>query len=166
MSNQPSKPTEPGGFAHLPKQLLKVWPSLPEHHLRLLPLLLSFASDSRPCFPSQTKLAKLAAVSRQSINAAIGELPDAGLLVVTHRTNEKGQNTSAGYQLARLDDETVISAVRGDTAKLVSESADLLYHWLVVLAIAGVPLSDVLAELDRRTGRSGIAEKAARRDRD
>jgi phosphoribosyl-ATP pyrophosphohydrolase len=35
-----------------------------------------------------------------------------------------------------------------------------------VLAIAGVPLSDVLAELERRTGRSGMAEKASRRDRD
>ena len=62
--------------------------------------------------------------------------------------------------------EAVIAAVRSDTKSLVSESADLLYHWLVVLAIAGVPLSDVLAELERRTSRSGIAEKASRRDRD
>jgi phosphoribosyl-ATP pyrophosphohydrolase len=62
--------------------------------------------------------------------------------------------------------EAVIAAVRGDAKGLVSESADLLYHWLVVLAIARVPLSQVLAELERRTGRSGIAEKAARRDRD
>jgi phosphoribosyl-ATP pyrophosphohydrolase len=62
--------------------------------------------------------------------------------------------------------EAVIAAVRGDAGGLVSESADLLYHWLVVLAIAGVPLSEVMAELERRTGRSGIAEKAARRDRD
>jgi phosphoribosyl-ATP pyrophosphohydrolase len=62
--------------------------------------------------------------------------------------------------------EAVIAAVRGDAKGLVSESADLLYHWLVVLAIAGVPLSEVLAELERRTGRSGIAEKAARRNRD
>lgn len=62
--------------------------------------------------------------------------------------------------------EAVIAAVRGDAKGLVSESADLLYHWLVVLAIAGVPLSQVLAELEQRTGRSGIAEKASRRDRD
>ena len=46
----------------------------------------------------------------------------------------------------------MIAAVRGDAEGLVSESADLLYHWLVVLAIAGVPLSAVLAELQRRTG--------------
>ncbi|CAG1012743.1 MAG: phosphoribosyl-ATP diphosphatase [Rhizobiaceae bacterium] len=58
--------------------------------------------------------------------------------------------------------ETVIAAIRSDRGALVSESADLLYHWLVVLAVAGVPLSDVLAELERRTGQSGIAEKAAR----
>lgn len=58
--------------------------------------------------------------------------------------------------------ETVIAATAGDRGALISESADLIYHWLVVLRIAGVPLSDVLAELERRTGKSGIAEKAAR----
>lgn len=58
--------------------------------------------------------------------------------------------------------ETVIAAVRGDREGLVSESADLLYHWLVVLAIADIPLEEVLAELERRTSRSGIAEKASR----
>jgi len=58
--------------------------------------------------------------------------------------------------------ETVIAAVSGDTKGLVSESADLLYHLLVVLAVADVPLSDVLAELERRTSRSGLEEKASR----
>ena len=58
--------------------------------------------------------------------------------------------------------ETVIAAVKGDEAALVSESADLLYHWLVVLAVAGVPIVDVMAELERRTASTGIAEKAAR----
>jgi phosphoribosyl-ATP pyrophosphohydrolase len=58
--------------------------------------------------------------------------------------------------------ETVIAAIRGDRNGLVGESADLIYHHLVVLAIAGVPLSDVLAELERRTAQSGIAEKASR----
>jgi len=58
--------------------------------------------------------------------------------------------------------ETVIAAVGGDTKAVVSESADLIYHWLVVLHLAGVPLSDVLEELARRTGTSGIAEKASR----
>jgi phosphoribosyl-ATP pyrophosphohydrolase len=58
--------------------------------------------------------------------------------------------------------ETVIAAMGSDKAALVSESADLLYHWLVVLAVADVPLSDVMAELERRTAQSGLAEKAAR----
>jgi phosphoribosyl-ATP pyrophosphohydrolase len=58
--------------------------------------------------------------------------------------------------------ETVIAAVGGDKKALVSESADLLYHWLVVLALAGVPLSEVIGELERRTGQSGLAEKASR----
>ncbi len=61
--------------------------------------------------------------------------------------------------------ETVIAAVGGERSALVSESADLLYHWLVVLAVAEIPLSEVLAELERRTGQSGIAEKASRGDR-
>ena len=58
--------------------------------------------------------------------------------------------------------ETVIAAVGGDKKALVSESADLIYHWLVVLALAGVPLSEVIGELERRTGQSGVAEKASR----
>lgn len=58
--------------------------------------------------------------------------------------------------------ETVIAAVGGDRKEIVSESADLLYHFLVVLALAEVPLSDVLSELERRTVQSGIAEKASR----
>lgn len=59
--------------------------------------------------------------------------------------------------------ETVIAAVKGDAEGLVSESADLIYHWLVVLAIAGIPLADVMAELERRTAQSGMAEKASRK---
>jgi phosphoribosyl-ATP pyrophosphohydrolase len=58
--------------------------------------------------------------------------------------------------------ETAIAAVKGDRRGLVAESADLLYHWLVVLALADVPLDDVLAELQRRTAQSGIAEKTSR----
>lgn len=58
--------------------------------------------------------------------------------------------------------ETAIAAVRGDRAELVKESADLIYHWLVVLAVSGVPLQDVLDELGRRTAQSGLNEKASR----
>ena len=60
--------------------------------------------------------------------------------------------------------EAVISAVTGNRAELVKESADLLYHLLVVLRAADVPLAEVMAELDTRTGQSGLAEKASRKD--
>ncbi len=58
--------------------------------------------------------------------------------------------------------EAVIAAMQGDAAGLTGEAADLLFHLLVLLADAGVPLSAVLAELDRREGTSGLVEKAAR----
>jgi phosphoribosyl-ATP pyrophosphohydrolase len=69
---------------------------------------------------------------------------------------------SAAKKLGEEAVETVIAAVGDDRKALVSESADLLYHWLVVLALAGVPLSEVIAELERRTAQSGVAEKASR----
>lgn len=58
--------------------------------------------------------------------------------------------------------EAIIEATRGDQAKLTAEAADVLYHLLVMLAARDVALEDVLAELARRQGVSGIAEKAAR----
>ena len=58
--------------------------------------------------------------------------------------------------------ETVIAAMKADKAEITGESADLLFHLLVVLRMSDVPLSDVMAELERRTGQSGIAEKASR----
>ncbi|MGE0282115.1 MAG: phosphoribosyl-ATP diphosphatase [Rhizobiaceae bacterium] len=73
----------------------------------------------------------------------------------------KGIDTAA-QKMGEEAVETVIAAVKGDTKGVVSESADLIYHWLVVLALVGVPLRDVLEELARRTSQSGIAEKAAR----
>jgi phosphoribosyl-ATP pyrophosphohydrolase len=58
--------------------------------------------------------------------------------------------------------ETVIAAIKQDRQNLTAESADLLYHLLVVLNIAGLPLQDVLDELNRRTSQSGLQEKASR----
>lgn len=59
--------------------------------------------------------------------------------------------------------EAIIEAVRGDRDRLISEAADTLYHLLVMLAARDITLADVEAELDRREGRSGIAEKASRK---
>ncbi|MBN8807931.1 MAG: phosphoribosyl-ATP diphosphatase [Sphingomonas sp.] len=58
--------------------------------------------------------------------------------------------------------ETVIAAMGDDRRALTGEAADLVYHLLVLLADAGLGLDDVRAELARRTGQSGLAEKAGR----
>lgn len=58
--------------------------------------------------------------------------------------------------------EAIIEAVRNDREALTREAADVLYHLLVMLAARDVSLGDVLAELARREGRSGLAEKASR----
>lgn len=58
--------------------------------------------------------------------------------------------------------EAIIAAAKGDRENLTYESADVLYHLLVMLAARDIALDDVLGELARRQGTSGIAEKAAR----
>ncbi|MDE2562310.1 MAG: phosphoribosyl-ATP diphosphatase [Sphingomonadales bacterium] len=58
--------------------------------------------------------------------------------------------------------ETVIAALSGTGEDLVGEAADLLFHLMVLLGEKQVPFGAVLAELERREGVSGIAEKAAR----
>jgi len=58
--------------------------------------------------------------------------------------------------------EAIIEAVKGDKAALTREAADVIYHLMVMLAARDVALSDVLAELKRRTSQSGISEKANR----
>jgi len=58
--------------------------------------------------------------------------------------------------------ETVIAALSEDDAALVGESADLIFHLLMLLADRGIALDAVLDELDRREGVSGLVEKASR----
>src|SRR5205814_2801981 len=89
--------------------------------------------------------------------------------------SRKGGDTAQSYTAKLLADpslaakklgeeavETVIAAARGDKDALAAESADLIYHWLVVLAAAGVSLDDVAGKLQAREGTSGLAEKASR----
>jgi phosphoribosyl-ATP pyrophosphohydrolase len=90
--------------------------------------------------------------------------------------SRKGGDAAASYTAKLLADpslaakklgeeaiEAVIAATQGDKAALAAESADLIYHWLVVLAAAGVSLDDVAARLEAREGTSGLAEKAGRK---
>lgn len=58
--------------------------------------------------------------------------------------------------------ELVIAAVEGDADALTAEAADMLYHFIVLLEARGIALDGVLAELQRRTAQSGLAEKASR----
>ena len=58
--------------------------------------------------------------------------------------------------------ELALAAMKQDKAHVTSEAADVLYHLLVLLAASNVSLSDVMTELERRQGTSGLAEKASR----
>ena len=58
--------------------------------------------------------------------------------------------------------EAIIEAVKGDRARLIAEAGDVVYHLLVMLAARDITLVDVIAELERREGVSGIVEKSNR----
>lgn len=75
--------------------------------------------------------------------------------------NAKGLGKIA-QKLGEEATETVIAALSAGREELIGESADLLFHLLVLLGAKDIALSDVLAELDRREGVSGIEEKASR----
>ncbi|MEP3421593.1 MAG: phosphoribosyl-ATP diphosphatase [Erythrobacter sp.] len=77
------------------------------------------------------------------------------------KLNAKGVSKMA-QKVGEEATETVIAAVSQDSDALIGESADLLFHLMVLLQAKGVAFDDVLAELDRREGLSGLDEKASR----
>ena len=87
-----------------------------------------------------------------------GADPDSSYIA---RLSAKGRAKIA-QKLGEEAVETVIAAIQDDREALKAEAADLVFHLLVLLADAGLTLDDVRAELARREGVSGIAEKAAR----
>lgn len=109
---------------------------------------------SDPAPPTTFTLAELEAIVAARAGAQAGSSYTRALL-------EKGIAKCA-QKLGEEAVETVIAAVSGSESEVVSESADLLYHLMVVLKARGIALSEVHAELARRTGQSGLAEKAAR----
>lgn len=74
-----------------------------------------------------------------------------------------GDLDRAAKKLGEEAVETVIAAAQGDRDGLTAESADLIYHWLVVIAAAGVSLDEVAEKLEQREGTSGLDEKAGRK---
>lgn len=93
----------------------------------------------------------------QTIEARRGANPDesytAGLLA---------EPPLAFKKLGEEASEVIIAGLQEDEQALTHEAADLLYHLLVVLAVRNIAWGDVLAELERRQGQSGLAEKASR----
>jgi phosphoribosyl-ATP pyrophosphohydrolase len=102
---------------------------------------------------------------------------------VLHRLNatiheRKGADPSSSYTAKLLAEgaaraakkfgeeaiELVIASAGGDPKAAIAESADLLYHWLVMMAASGVDLDQIAAELESREGTSGLEEKARRAD--
>jgi phosphoribosyl-ATP pyrophosphohydrolase len=75
----------------------------------------------------------------------------------------QGGPERAAKKLGEEAVEAVIAAAQQDKKALISETADVLYHLLVVLHGAGVSLSEVMEELQRRTSQTGLEEKAARK---
>ena len=73
-----------------------------------------------------------------------------------------GGQAKAAKKLGEEAIEAVMAAVVNDRENLTYEAADLLYHLLVVLKIADIPLKNVLDELEKRTVQSGLKEKASR----
>jgi phosphoribosyl-ATP pyrophosphohydrolase len=99
-------------------------------------------------------LSRLAA----TIESRKGADPDSSW---TAKLLSKGPETAA-QKFGEEAVEAIVEAVKGDRDKLVAEAADALYHLLVMCAARDVTLQDIEAELERREGRSGIAEKASR----
>lgn len=79
----------------------------------------------------------------------VAQLNNRGLPVIARKFGEEAT-------------ETIIAALSGSNEELTGEAADVLFHLTVLLDYKGIPLADVMAELERREGTSGIAEKAAR----
>ncbi len=103
---------------------------------------------------ADTTLARLEAVIAQRRGADpdssyVAKLNARGLPVIAKKLGEEAV-------------EAVIAALSGSREELVGEAADVLFHLMVLLGAKDVPLAEVLAELDRREGTSGIAEKASR----
>jgi len=103
---------------------------------------------------SSDTLARLEATIRQRLGASpeesyVAKLHARGLPLIARKLGEEAV-------------ETVIAALSGTREELTGEAADVLFHLLVLLAEKEVPLADVLAELDRREGTSGLDEKASR----
>ena len=93
-----------------------------------------------------------------TIKQRLGASPEESYVANLHA---KGLPTIA-RKLGEEAVEAVTAALAGNRDELTGEAADVLFHLLVLLAEKGIPLAEVLAELERREGTSGLEEKASR----
>ena len=131
-----------------------------DHRLEILAELASEVEARKSASPETSYTARLLSQGVEKCAKKLGEEAiEAALAAVTgDKRHLTAESADVLYHLL-----VVLAAVMGDKQHLTAESADVLYHLLVVLAAADVPLSDVMAELERRKGVSGIAEKASRK---
>ncbi|MCG5532381.1 phosphoribosyl-ATP diphosphatase [Halorhodospira sp. 9621] len=94
----------------------------------------------------------------ETIERRRGASPDASYVARLHHKGFDAILKKVGEEAT----ETVIAAKGGEREQIVYETADLWFHTLVMLSASGVSVDEVLAELERRVGRSGLDEKAAR----
>ena len=94
----------------------------------------------------------------QTIAQRMGASPDSSYVAKLHARGLPVIARKLGEEAV----ETVIAALSGSEEELVGEAADVLFHLMVLLAEKQVPLSAIMAELDRREGTSGLVEKALR----
>lgn len=94
----------------------------------------------------------------QTILQRLDALPDESYVAKLHSRGTAVVARKLGEEAV----ETVIAALSGTREDMTGEAADVLFHLIVLLAEKGVPLADVLAELERREGVSGLEEKASR----
>jgi phosphoribosyl-ATP pyrophosphohydrolase len=94
--------------------------------------------------------------------AATIEARKAGDAATSYTAQLLADPARAAKKLGEEAIETVIAAAQGDRDAITAESADLVYHWLVMLAASGVSLDEVAAKLEAREGTSGLVEKAGR----
>ena len=94
----------------------------------------------------------------QTVTVRLGADPDTSYVAKLH---QRGLPVIA-RKLGEEAVEAVIAALSGNREELVGEAADVLFHLTVLLAEKGIPLGEVMAELDRREGVSGLVEKASR----
>jgi phosphoribosyl-ATP pyrophosphohydrolase len=99
----------------------------------------------------------------EDLVAIIAERAGASATASYTKSLLEGGPARAAKKMGEEAVEAAIAAVEGKRDALVHESADLLYHLLVVLQSRGISLSEVLAELEQRTRRSGHEEKASRK---